>query len=186
MTNGYRPRVACGAILLFAAQGGCGAGPETAGEPDQDESTEAAAEQGAQPSWTPEEAAVVEVIDRLFDAMREGDGAKAATVFHADARLGRADDDGVDFRPAAGFVQSIGRPRDQVWDERIWDTRVRVDGRLAQLWTKFAFYLDSEFMTCGTNAFELYRTDEQGWQVTQLVDTSRSEDCWHPPEAQRP
>lgn len=137
----------------------------------------------AQPG--PEEAAVVATVQQLFEAMRTNDGEMAAAVFHPEARLGRATEEGIRFGPASGFVESIGRPKEEVWDEPIWDWVVNVDGRLAQMWTKYAFYLDDRFSHCGTDAIELYRT-ESGWQITQLVDTSRSEDCWYPPDREAP
>lgn len=127
-----------------------------------------------------EEAAVVAVVEQLFEAMRVGDSEMAAQVFHPTARLGRATDDGISFNGVDGFVAMIGRERDVVYDEPIWDWTVNVDGRLAQMWTKYAFYLGDEFSHCGTDAFELYKSDS-GWQVTQLVDTMRREDCWYPP-----
>lgn len=134
----------------------------------------------AAPEVHPEEAAVVAVVEQLFEAMRTGDGEMAAAVFHPDARLGRATEEGISFSPVDGFVEMIGSARDEVYDEPIWDWVVNVDGRLAQMWTKYAFYRDDTFSHCGTDAFELYRSDA-GWQVTQLVDTSRREDCWYPP-----
>lgn len=128
-----------------------------------------------------EEDAVVAVVQRLFDAMNANDGEMAASVFHPEVRLGRAGDDGIGFSSADGIVSAIGRAKEQVWEEPIWDWTVHVDGRLAQMWTKYAFYLDGEFSHCGTDAFELYKTPDAGWQVTQLVDTRRTEDCWYPP-----
>lgn len=157
-----------GAVLLFA--GACYDAP--------DRSDAAAAPPEPQPH--PEEAAVVAVVEQLFEAMRTNDGEMAAAVFHPEARLGRATDEGISFGPVDGFVQTIGRPKEQVWDEPIWDWTVHVDGRLAQMWTKYAFYLDDSFSHCGSDAFELYKSDA-GWQVTQLVDTNRQEDCWYPP-----
>ena len=129
----------------------------------------------------PEEAAVVAAVEQLFEAMRTGDSDMAAAVFHPEARLGRATEEGVSFRPPDSFIEAIGRPRDEVWDEPIWDWTVHVDGRLAQMWTKYAFYRDDTFSHCGKEGFQLYK-GESGWQITQLVDTSRSEDCWYPPE----
>ena len=139
------------------------------------------AAQAAYQTPAEEEDAVVAVVQRLFDAMNANDGEMAASVFHPEARLGRANDDGIRFSSADGIVSAISRDKDQVWEEPIWDWAVHVDGRLAQMWTKYAFYLDGEFSHCGTDAFELYKTPDAGWQVTQLVDTSRTEDCWHPP-----
>ena len=128
-----------------------------------------------------EEAAVVAAVERLFEAMRTSDGELAASVFHPEARLGRATEEGIGFQGVEGFVQRIGQEKDQVWDEPIWDWEVQVDGRLGQMWTKYAFYLDETFSHCGIDAIQLYRSDEAGWQITQLVDTSRREDCWLPP-----
>lgn len=129
----------------------------------------------------PATAEVVATVERLFEAMRTDDGELAASLFHPEARLGRATDQGIAFTPASDFAARIGRPKEAVWNEPIWDWVVNVDGRLAQMWTKYAFYLGEDFSHCGSDAFELYKTDENGWQITQLVDTSRSENCWLPP-----
>lgn len=128
----------------------------------------------------PEEAAVVAAVEQLFEAMRVGDSEMARAVFHPDARLGRAGEDGIAFRSADGFIEAIGRPRDEVWDEPVWDWTVQIDGRLAQMWTRYAFYRDDEFSHCGWEGFQLYRSDT-GWQITQLIDTSYRENCFHPP-----
>lgn len=130
---------------------------------------------------TEDEAAVVAVVESLFEAMRTNDGEMAAAVFHPEARMGRRTEDGeLTFGSPDGFVAAVGRPKDQVWDEPIWDWTVNVDDRVAQMWTKYAFYLDGEFSHCGIDAFDLHKTSE-GWKVTQLVDTRRQEDCWLPP-----
>ena len=134
--------------------------------------------EAAQPD--PEEAAVVAAVHQLFEAMRTADGEMARAVFHPDARLGRAGEDGIRFSPADGFIERIGQPREVVWDEPIWDWEVQIDGRLAHMWTKYAFYLGDRFSHCGEESFQLYKADT-GWQITQLIDTSRTEDCFYPP-----
>ena len=157
--------------LLLAAS--CTPAAETPGSDAP--AVDAAAEQPH-----PEEAAVVAAVEQLFEAMRVGDSEMARAVFHPEARLGRAGEDGISFRPADGFVEAIGRPRDEVWDEPVWDWTVQIDGRLAQMWTRYAFYRGEEFSHCGWEGFQLYRSDA-GWQITQLVDTMRRDDCFHPP-----
>ena len=140
-----------------------------------------APEAEAEPTADPEEAAVVAAVEQLFEAMRTGDSEMAAAVFHPEARLGRAGEDGISFRPADGFIEMIGQPRDEVYDEPVWDWTVQIDGRLAQMWTRYAFYRDEEFSHCGWEGFQLYK-GESGWQITQLIDTMyRGEDCWYPP-----
>ena len=124
---------------------------------------------------------VMAVINRLFDGMRAGDSSMVRSVFHPRARMGRATDDrlritdGVD-----GFVEAVGSPHDEVWDEPIWDYHVRIDGKLAQVWTKYAFFRGETFSHCGVDAFDLYLTSE-GWKIFQLVDTMQQEDCEMPP-----
>ena len=132
------------------------------------------------PPPDPEEEAVVAVIQQLFEAMRTNDGEMAAATFHPAARLGRANENGISFGSPDGLVNMIAGDKDEVYDEPIWDWVVNVDGRLAQMWTKYAFYIGDNFSHCGTDAFELYK-GRRGWQITQLVDTSREEDCWYPP-----
>ena len=166
MKNPALPTLAAAAILTLLAA--CQPEPHPA-----DPEPEAAAPD-------PEEAAVVAAVIQLFDAMRAGDSEMARAVFHPDARLGRAGENGISFRPADGFIEMIGQPRDVVYDEPIWDWEVQIDGRLAHLWTKYAFYLGEEFSHCGEESFQLYRSDD-GWQITQLIDTSRDEDCFYPP-----
>lgn len=135
-----------------------------------------------------EEAAVRAVVDRLFDAMRAGDSTAVRSVFHPEGRLiaVQESDDGVVVRtlPADAFVQAVGQPHDEVWDERIWDVEIDVDGRLAAAWMEYAFHLGTELGHCGVNAFMLSKGSD-GWVVTQIADTRRTEGC-EVPESVRP
>ena len=140
----------------------------------------AACQDAEPPAPKPEEEAVVAVVHQLFEAMRTNDSTMAANTFHPAARVGRAGENGISFRSPEGLVGMIAAPGDEVYDEPIWDWVVNVDGRLAQMWTKYAFYTGDTFSHCGTDAFELYK-GRNGWQITQLVDTRRTEDCWYPP-----
>lgn len=163
MTTAVTARVAIVAVLIAGA-----CTPESEAPEPADEAPH------------PEEAAVVAAVEQLFEAMRTGDSEMARAVMHPEARLGRADDDGIGFSSADGFIEMIGRPREVVYDEPIWDWTVEIDGRLAHMWTKYAFYLGEEFSHCGEESFQLYKSDT-GWQITQLIDTMRREDCHYPP-----
>lgn len=120
------------------------------------------------------------VVDSLFSAMRSGNGSAAAELFHPDALLySVAEQDGqpiLRVDPAAGFVQAVGAPRTQVWDERVSEVEIRVDGRLATAWMNYRFYIDDTFSHCGVNAVQLFRAT-RGWQIIQLTDTRRQEEC---------
>ena len=75
-----------------------------------------------------------------------------------------------------GFVQAVGTPHEEVWDERIWDVEVRVDGNLATVWTPYAFHLGDQLSHCGVDAFQLFK-DTDGWKVFHIADTRRREGC---------
>ena len=78
--------------------------------------------------------------------------------------------------PWQDFASAIGRPHDQVWDERIANLDIKIDGRLAVAWMDFSFYLGDQLLHCGVNVFDLIRTEE-GWKILQITDTRRTEDC---------
>ncbi len=123
---------------------------------------------------------ILAVALQLFEAMRTNDGVLAASVFHPEARMGSRTEEGITFVSVDGFVDLVGQPKNEVWDEPIWDYTIQVEGRVAQMWTKYAFYLGDTFSHCGIDSFEFFRTDD-GWKITQLVDTRRTENCWLPP-----
>ncbi|HET9332485.1 MAG TPA: nuclear transport factor 2 family protein [Gemmatimonadota bacterium] len=128
-----------------------------------------------------EEAAVMAVVEAMFDAMRAGDSTAFRAVLHPSATGASAfvrEGEPTLAREASleGFVQAVGTPHDQVWDERIWDAEVRIDGLLATVWTPYAFYLGEELSHCGVDAFQLFK-GQDGWKVFHIADTRRREGC---------
>lgn len=147
-----------------------------------------AAVPAAAAAQTNEEAAVRAVVDRLFDAMRAGDSTAVRGVFHPEARMiaTQPSEEGPVVRtiPFTAFVEAVGRPHEEVWDERIWDVEIRVDDDLAVAWMEYAFYLGGELSHCGVDAF-MFSKAADGWAITQIADTRRQEGC-EVPEAARP
>ncbi len=121
-----------------------------------------------------------DVIVRLFDGMRAGDSELVRSVFHDGALIGRAitrsDTTQLRTGPVDSFVESVGMPRDQTWDERIWDVEISVDGALAAAWMEYAFYVGDELHHCGVNSMQLFRSGD-GWKIIHLLDTDRGRDC---------
>ncbi|MEZ4875142.1 MAG: nuclear transport factor 2 family protein [Flavobacteriaceae bacterium] len=77
----------------------------------------------------------------------------------------------------AEFLKAIAsRPEDQVWEERLLDYRIQVDGNLAHVWTPYEFWLNGTFSHCGANAFTLAKTGA-GWKIVHLIDSRRREGC---------
>ena len=138
------------------------------------------------PSATAQEAArlardqaVVSVIVELFDGMRAGDSAMVRRTFAPDARLvSTSIRDGQPVLESVEidrFIEAVGTPHEEVWDERLWNVEVRVDANLATVWTEYAFYLGEELSHCGVDAFQLFRSRD-GWKIFQIADTRRGAD----------
>ena len=127
-----------------------------------------------------EAGAVMAVIDRLFDGMRAGDSAMARSAFTDDAKLYRAQANGLSGNGIDGLIRAIGTPHDSVWDEVLWDSEIHIDGPLATVWTKYAFYVGPRFSHCGVDSIQLYRGAD-GWKIFWIVDTQRREGCDTPP-----
>lgn len=128
-----------------------------------------------------DEEAVTAVVAQLFDAMRAKDTAAVRGTFHPEARLqsvGRDGDGKTVVRTTSldAFVRAIGGAPAHL-DERIWGVEVRVDGGLATVWTRYAFYADSAFSHCGVDAFQLARADGDGWRILHIADTRQREGC---------
>ena len=122
---------------------------------------------------------VRKVINRLFDGMRAGDSTMVKDVFYDDAFMVRVGDQGLSTGSVDPFVEAVGAPHDEVWDERIWNVHISVDGRLASAWMEFAFFLGDQMSHCGVNSMQLYRTEE-GWKIFHLADTRRPPTCEPP------
>lgn len=162
------------ALLLFLVAFGLGtnvvAQPDPTGAPAQSERQ-----------------AVRATIDALFDGMRAGDSAAVRSLFASGAHIRslNADDEqaGVKTRTANDFAQSVGQPRDAVWDERIWDVEIRVDGPMATARMPYVFYVGAERSHCGVNNVHFVRVDG-AWRVQHITYTRR-EDCEVPQEVRK-
>ena len=135
----------------------------------------------AQPS--PEEE-VRAAIETLFDGMRAGDSTAVRSVFDASAQIAstgfRNGAPVMGLFPAGRFVNAVGTPHEEIWDERIWDLQIHVRDNLASAWMKFAFFAGDTFSHCGVNSFQLFRSDG-GWKIIFLADTRQTENCEMPP-----
>jgi hypothetical protein len=129
----------------------------------------------------PENTEVTAILDQLFTGMRTGDSSLVSRSFMPDATLQSVSTapDGkirVDKNAVAGFIQAVGTPHQEVWDERIYDLVIRVDGAMASAWAPYKFYLGEKFSHCGVNAFTLIKT-ESGWKIANITDTRRKDGC---------
>lgn len=131
------------------------------------------------PQTVRDEAEVIAAMNRLFDAMRMRDTAAIRSLAHPDLHT---------FVPVTGngapvvrstpldaFITQIAAATERL-DEKPIDPEVRVDGRLASIWTSYDFLRGSNFSHCGTDAFHFVKGPD-GWVITGLAYTIERENC---------
>jgi len=70
------------------------------------------------------------------------------------------------------FADRVGKPGTTHIAERIHDPLVRIDHDLAVVWAPFEFLVDGKVDQCGTDLFNLIRTDGK-WLIASVADTGR-------------
>ena len=124
---------------------------------------------------------VQSVIETLFDGMRAGDSTMVASAFTRDAVMQTiARNQQGEIVKIEGnlkqFLNAVGGPKEQIWDEKIGSYEIRIDGELASAWTPYQFYVGDNFSHCGVNSFQLAKLDGE-WKIIYIVDTRRRTNC---------
>ena len=130
-----------------------------------------------------ERAAVLATVQKVFDAMRTRDTALLSQAFDSTARLvgvsTRGPSPAVSLTAPSQFGAAIARaPAGDVWNERIFDPDVKIDGDVAQVWAYYTFHRNATFSHCGVDAFMLVKVGN-AWKITQLADSRRTQGCTH-------
>lgn len=124
---------------------------------------------------------IKKVIIQLFDAMRFANKSKAEAVFRPEALLQTVyvTKEGITVvkeESLKAFIETIGSPREDVWDEQIQSFEIHTDGLIATVWTPYKFYVNDTFSHCGNNAFVLVNT-QHGWKISSIIDTRKKNNC---------
>lgn len=136
-----------------------------------------------------EEKEIMMVVNNVFEAMRTSDSTLLKSCFVEDPvtftifrnKEGETKFNRDDFQR---FIDGVGRPKEKIWNEPIWNEKIEIDDDLASVWVDYAFYLDDQFSHCGVDAFNLVRLDGV-WKIYHLADTRRRTDC-EVPEDKKP
>jgi len=120
-------------------------------------------------------------IKTMFEYMRKGDATLMPALFEDEATL-----ESVSFNKEgetmsrqssiSKFIEAVGQPHDEVWDERIHSYDINIDGPLAIAWTPYSFYVGDKFSHCGVNVFTFIKSDGV-WKIRQMRDTRRKTGC---------
>ena len=127
---------------------------------------------GSSHAATTEKQAVVATVREMFDGMskRDAELIKKPLLTGGSMVLMR------DGKPVQmtfqEFTERVSKPGTTHIEERIHDPLVRIDHDLAVVWAPFEFVEDGKVDHCGTDLFNLIRTDGK-WLIASIADTGR-------------
>jgi hypothetical protein len=174
------PRPSIAVSILLAAAAACAAPPPRAVRPPSSSPTVSVVPAAGAPVLGAREREVIDVVRRLFDAMRAQDSAAARALFEPGTRLQtvarRQGVVTVSEDSLGMFLRAIGTPHAQTYDERITNERVLIDEPYAVAWVDYTFYLGDQKSHCGIDMFQMVRR-AGGWRIFGLTDTRRRESC---------
>lgn len=124
-----------------------------------------------------------QVVVKLFDAMRAGNGAAIRAMVAEDARLDRLQPDG-SLRQGTfdRWITWVDQQSEGDADEQIFGVEVmsKTD-ELATVWAPFTIRYKGELVGCGVNQFTLGKTVD-GWRILYGIDKPAQTDCETYPE----
>ena len=124
---------------------------------------------------TQEEQAVLAPINAMFAAMAKHDpGALKQLVLPGGSMVLMRDGKPHQLTFDA-FADMVAKPSKEPTEERIHDPLIRIDNDLAMVWAPFDFLVGGKVDHCGTDLFNLVRTDGK-WLIASVADTGRK-DC---------
>lgn len=125
---------------------------------------------------------VKKTVIKFFDAFHKQDSIAIKELVSKDLKLqsiGKSKEGFTQLRNEefSAFLKSIvSIPKDQKFEEKLLDFKIRVDGVMANAWTPYEFWFNGKFSHCGVNSFQLVKL-EGVWKIIYLIDTRRREGC---------
>jgi Putative lumazine-binding len=122
-----------------------------------------------------EQQAVLAPIAQLFDGMAKRNAAAIKKPLLTGGTMVLMRDGKPSQMTFEDFADRLGKPGTTHIQEQIHDPLVRIDHDLAVVWAPFEFLVDGKVDHCGTDLFNLVRTDGK-WVIASIADTGRN-DC---------
>lgn len=124
-----------------------------------------------------QEAAIKTVINQFFEGMESGDSSLLRSTCTEAPFLQTFSPDksgalAVRTQDFDEFVRFVSTPSGNTIDEQIEFAAIHFEDALASVWTPYKFYLNGQLRHCGTNSFQLVKT-ESGWKIQYIIDTRR-------------
>lgn len=117
----------------------------------------------------------LQTVQRMHDALREADVAKAESVLdehYAGLSLnGPLDTRDVFVETRDKALSTLRTLKPGSWDVHILDSNVRIDPNgMAHVWARYVFYFDGKPNHCGYESYVLFRRSGE-WKIVEFADT---------------
>ena len=121
---------------------------------------------------TPEQQAVLATVTALFEGMAKADAEAIRKPLLTGGTMVLMRDGKPTQMTFEDFADRVGKPGTTHIEERIHDPLVRIDHDLTVVWAPFEFLVDGKVDHCGTDLFNLIRTEGK-WLIASVADTGR-------------
>lgn len=126
-----------------------------------------------------DEAAVMSVVNHLFESMQSQQGEALRNLFIPEGRListqRRKGQASVRLLALDDFVKLTVETKEP-FRERMFRPEVRVEGDMATVWGRYDFHVGERLTNCGFNSFQLLRTPD-GWKIAHIASTIITAGC---------
>jgi hypothetical protein len=78
----------------------------------------------------------------------------------------------IDVTEINGFLNAIAKDKLNVFDERIFNPKIKIDESLATVWVDYEFWLNDKKLHTGVDAFTLIKVNNRWW-IYGIVDTRK-------------
>lgn len=135
-----------------------------------------------------DKAAVLGVVQKLFDGMAAADAAAILATGTAENQLvaiqkGRDGKSRISVIGGEQFTKFFTKPG--AAKEVMPDPKVDISGDWAMVWGRYVFFNEGKLSHCGINQFNLVRTDA-GWKIANGASTMDPGDCSEKEKAMKP
>jgi hypothetical protein len=120
----------------------------------------------------PEEQMVLAPVRAMFDGMAKRDAAAIKEPLLPGGTMVLMRDGKPTQMTFEDFAARVGKPGTTHIEERIRDPLIRIDNDLAVVWAPFEFLVDGKVDHCGTDLFNLVRSNGK-WLIASIADTGR-------------
>ena len=127
---------------------------------------------------TDEEYKIKYAIETFFNGFHKSDTLKMKSVMHSQMTLksiqkNETGNEVLIAQNVSSFLALVSQYASvQNWEEELLSFDFKIDGKLAQVWVPYHFYLNGMLSHCGANSFQLFYENEE-WKIISILDTRR-------------